>query len=226
MKGTLVNAATILVGSGLGLALKRMIPERCLDTVMQGMALAVIVIGLQMAGQSKNFVVVILSLACGAVIGELLDIDRALARLGEWMTQRIGGGDGNVGKGFVNASLLFCIGAMAVVGSIQEGLTGSTETLYAKSMIDGIVSVMLASTLGIGVAFSSISVLAYQGSITLASGFVGSWLSEAVICEVAATGGVLIVGVGLVMIEIKAFRLANLLPAVPVAALIAALWKG
>ncbi|HWR39219.1 MAG TPA: DUF554 domain-containing protein [Patescibacteria group bacterium] len=225
MKGTLTNAATILIGSAIGLALKRVIPEKCLQTIMQGMSLAVLVIGFQMAERSQNFLVVILALAGGALIGELLDIDGRLTKLGDWLTHKWGQGERNLGKGFVNASLLFCIGAMAVVGAIQEGLTGSTDTLYAKATLDGIVSVLLAATLGIGVALSSISVLLYQGSITLASGLIGSYASDAVVREVSATGGVLIIGVGVVMIELKEIKLANLLPAIPVAAVIAFFWN-
>ena len=225
MKGTLANAATILIGSGIGVALKKVIPENCLRTMMQGMSLAVMVIGFQMAGRSQNILVVILALAFGAALGEGLKIDGRLANLGDWLTRRWGQGEGNLGKGFVNATLLFCIGAMAVVGAIQEGLTGVTDTLYAKATLDGIVSVLLASTMGAGVALSSVSVFFYQGSITVLAGTLGSGASEAVIREVAATGGVLIIGVGVVMTELKEIKLANLLPAIPVAAIIAGLWN-
>lgn len=228
MKGTLVNAAAVLVGSGLGLALKRGIPEKYQNTIMHGMALAVGVIGLQMAFKTQNMLVVILGIAAGAIIGEALNIDRGLNKIGDWLSARLNGqgesGHSNIGHGFVTASLVYCIGAMAVVGSIQDGLTGDTSTLYAKSLLDGITSVVFTSSMGIGVAFSSISIFVYQGLITLLAGFFSAVLSETVITELTATGGILIVGVSILMLEIKKIKLANLLPAIPAAAVIAYFW--
>lgn len=226
MKGTIVNVVAVLAGSGIGLLLKRGIPERYQRTIMQGMALAVGVIGLQMALKSQNILVVILAIAGGAVAGEFLNIDAALVRIGDKLAEMFKGSHGNIGQGFVTASLIYCIGAMAIVGSIQDGLTGNAETLYAKSMLDGITAIVFASSLGLGVAFSSVSVLLYQGSITLLSGLIGGWLSEGVIREMTATGGVLIVGVAILMMEIQKIKLANLLPAIPLAAVIAYFWPG
>ena len=226
MKGTLVNFAAILVGSGIGLLLKKGIPERYQHTLIHGMALAVGIIGLQMAFKSQNMLVVILGIAVGAVIGELVDLDACLTRIGDKLTIAFKGKQGNVGEGFVTASLIFCIGAMAIVGSIQDGLTGNAETLYAKSMLDGIIAMVFSSSMGIGVAFSSLSVLLYQGSITLLSGLLAGWLSENVVREMTATGGILIVGVSIIMLEVKKIKLANLLPAIPMAALIAYFWPG
>ncbi|QDR83077.1 DUF554 domain-containing protein [Sporomusa termitida] len=228
MKGTIVNAAAVFVGSGIGLALKQGIPEKYHNTIMQGMALAVGVIGLQMALKTENILVVILGLAMGAVIGEALNIDHYLNKLGERLSLKLGkqsgGGQSSIGRGFVTASLIYCIGAMSVVGSIQDGLTGDTSTLYAKSLLDGITAIVFASTMGIGVMFSSISVLLYQGLITLLAGFLSAVLSDNVIKEMTATGGILIVGVSILMLELKKIRLANLLPAIPAAAVIAYFW--
>jgi len=228
MKGTLVNAVAVILGSGVGLALKQGIPPKYQNTLIHGMSLAVGVIGLQMALKTQNVLIVILGIAVGAVIGEALNIDGGLNKIGEWLSEKLSGSDeagkSNIGRGFVTASLVYCIGAMAVVGSIQDGLTGDTSILYAKSLLDGIISVVFTSSMGIGVAFSSVSVLVYQGLITLLAGFLSAVLSEQVVTELTATGGILIVGVSILMLEIKNIKLANLLPAIPAAAVIAYYW--
>ncbi|MBP2663063.1 MAG: ydfK [Firmicutes bacterium] len=227
MKGTLVNAAAIILGSGVGLALKQGIPEKYQNTLVQGMSLAVGIIGLQMALKTQNVLIVILGIAVGAIIGEALNIDGSLNKIGAWLSDKLSSGEAgqsNIGRGFVTATLVYCIGAMAVVGSIQDGLTGDTGILYAKSLLDGIISVVFTSSMGIGVAFSSVSVLVYQGLITLLAGFFSAVLSEQVITELTATGGILIVGVSILMLEIKNIKLANLLPAIPAAAAIAYFW--
>ena len=228
MKGTLVNAAAVLLGSGVGLALKQGIPEKYQNTLIHGMSLAVGVIGLQMALKTQNVLVVILGIAVGAVIGEALNIDSGLNKVGDWLANKLSNSDetgkSNIGRGFVTASLVYCIGAMAVVGSIQDGLTGDTRILYAKSLLDGIISIVFTSSMGVGVAFSSISVLIYQGLITLLAGFFSTVLSEKVVTELTATGGILIVGVSILMLELKNIKLANLLPAIPAAAAIAYFW--
>ena len=228
MKGTLVNAVAVILGSGVGLALKQGIPPKYQNTLIHGMSLAVGVIGLQMAIKTQNVLIVILGIAVGAVIGEALNIDGGLNKIGEWLSEKLSGSDeagkSNIGRGFVTASLVYCIGAMAVVGSIQDGLTGDTSILYAKSLLDGIISVVFTSSMGIGVAFSSVSVLVYQGLITLLAGFLSAVLSEQVVTELTATGGILIVGVSILMLEIKNIKLANLLPAIPAAAVIAYYW--
>ncbi|WP_371365032.1 putative membrane protein YdfK [Sporomusa rhizae] len=228
MKGTLVNAAAVLVGSGVGLVLKSGIPEKYQNTIMHGMALAVGAIGLQMAFKTQNILVVILGIAIGAIIGEALNIDGGLNRIGLWLSNKMGGQTedrkNNIGRAFVTTSLIYCIGAMAVVGAIQDGIAGDTSTLYAKSLLDGITSVVFTSSMGLGVAFSSISILLYQGSITLLAGFFSTVLSNKVIAELTATGGILIIGVSILMLEIKQIKLANLLPAIPAAAVIAYFW--
>lgn len=225
MKGTLVNAAAILSGSVVGLLLKRGMPERYQHTIMQGLALAVGVIGLQMAFKTQNMLIVILSIVMGAIIGEALNIDALLTKLGNWLTAKLGSQYGNVGEGFVTASLVYCVGAMAVVGSIQDGLTGDASTLYAKSMLDGVSAVVFASTLGIGVALSSVSVIAYQGTITLLAGAFSTLLTEQIITELTAVGGVLIIGISILMLDVKKIKVANLLPAIPAAVVITALWS-
>jgi uncharacterized membrane protein YqgA involved in biofilm formation len=224
MKGTLVNSVAVLSGSIIGILLKQRLGTKYQHTLMQGLALAVGLIGLQMALKTQNILIVILSVVIGGLIGEFLAIDDWLVRFGEWLTVRISGKYGSVGEGFITGSLVFCVGAMAIVGSIQEGLTGDASTLYVKSMLDAVSATVFASGMGIGVALSSISVLLYQGMITLLSGSLSSIISNEMITEMSAVGGLLILGISLLMLEIKTIKVANLLPAVPVAAIISFLW--
>lgn len=231
MKGTLVNVAAILAGSSLGLLLKKGIPGTYQKTIVKTLGLAVSVIGIEMALKTSNIMIVITSLILGVICGEFFDLDGKIHKLGNWLTatfkkihNKNSENSTNVGEGFVTASLLYCIGAMAVVGSIQDGLTGDTKILYAKSLLDGTMSIALAATLGVGVALSSISVLIYQGAFTLISGILAPFLSDFVINELAATGGVLIIGIALTMLEATKIKLANSLPAIPAAIIVAYLW--
>lgn len=223
MTGTIVNAAAIVVGAVAGVLLKRGIPERYKSTVIQGLSLAVIVIGLQMALQTKNILIVVLSLVLGGLTGELLKIEDRLAAFGYKMETFFGSMGGGFTKAFVTASLVYCVGAMAIVGSIQDGINGNPGTLLVKSLLDGVSSIVFASTLGIGVAFSALPVLLYQGSITLLAQYLQGVLTQPVINELTATGGVLIMGIGLRILEIADIKVGNLLPAVGYALLLAAL---
>ena len=169
MIGTFVNCAAVIVGSLAGLLMKKGLSDRVSTSIMNGLALCVMYIGISGALEGENILVVILSMAIGALIGETLDLDGRLNRLGDTLEQKIGGKGkkGTFSRGFVTASLLFCVGAMSVVGSLQSGLTGNHETLFAKSLIDGIAAIVLASTMGIGVALSAVALMVYQGAITL-----------------------------------------------------------
>jgi len=215
-----VNVAGIVGGSIIGLLFKKNVPVKFQQTVMHGLALSVGLIGLQMALKTQNILIIIISIVIGGVIGEFLDIDKYLNRIGEWLTARMGTKYGNAGEGFITGSLVFCVGAMAIVGSIQDGLTGDASTLYAKAMLDTVASVVFASGMGIGVALSSISVLVYQGAITLLASCLSSYISDGMIKEMTAVGGLLIIGISLLMLEIKTIKVANLLPAVPIAAIV------
>lgn len=225
MKGTLVNAVAVFSGSMIGLLLKQRLSQNYQKTLMHGLALAVGLIGLQMALKTQNILIVILSVVIGGLIGEFLAIDSRLVTLGEWLTLRMGAKYGSVGEGFITGSLVFCVGAMAIVGSIQEGLTGDASILYAKSMLDAVAAAVFTSGLGIGVALSSISVLLYQGTITVLASSLSSVIADGMIIEMSAVGGLLIMGISLLMLEIKTIKVANLLPAVPVAAIISLLWS-
>jgi uncharacterized membrane protein YqgA involved in biofilm formation len=220
VKGTLVNALAIVGGSGLGLLLKKNISTRYQQTIINGLGISVGLIGLQMALKTQNILIVIVSMVMGGLLGEFFDIDKWLVRFGEWLTTKMGSKYGSAGEGFIAGSLVFCVGAMAIVGSIQEGLTGDASTLYAKSMLDAVVSVVFASSMGIGVAISSVSVLAYQGIITLMASSLSGMIGDGMILEMTSVGGLLIIGISLLMLEIKTIKVANLLPAVPIAAMV------
>jgi len=223
--GTIVNVAAIAVGAGIGLLFKKGIPEKVSSTVMQGIGLAVLLTGLSMAVQSKQILAVIISLALGGLTGELLNIEGGLARLGKWLEEKSGGGKGDVARAFVTSSLIYCVGAMAIVGSIEDGLNNNHQVLFAKAALDGISSIVFTSTMGMGVVFSIFPVFIYQGSITLLAAFVKGFLSPEAVVEMTATGGMLIVGIALNMLGITNIKVGNLLPAIfyalPVALLLA-----
>jgi uncharacterized protein len=221
--GTLVNAAAILAGGLLGLLLPRL-KEGIRTTVMQGIGMAVGVLGIMMAIKSNNFLIPIASLVVGGIIGELLKVEDGLQWLGSRLERLVSSkGQGKVSTAFVTTTLIYCVGAMAILGSMDSGIRGNHDILYTKSMLDGFSSIIFASTLGIGVLFSAIPVLLYQGIIAIASTYinllVGPELLEAVIAEVTAVGGVLILGISLNLLEIKKINVANLLPSLLVAVL-------
>jgi len=225
MKGTLVNTVAVLVGSGLGVLLKTGLAEKYKETVMQTLGLAVGIIGIKMALASENFIMVILSLVIGAIMGEYFTLNKKIDNLGQKLTAKCGEKYGDVGVGFVTASLIYCIGAMAIVGALQDGINGDAGILYAKALLDGISAIVFAATLGIGVSLSALSILVYQGSITLLAGVLQPLLIPAVITEITATGGVLIIAIALSMLNILKIRIANLLPSMLVVIFFAYLWK-
>jgi len=214
MLGTIVNAVAIIMGGLLGILLKKGIPDGYKSTIMQGLGLSVFVIGLTGTFKSENILLMIFSIVIGSIIGEALAIEDKLEKLGNWLEGNMGKSEGTVAKGFVTASLIFCVGAMAIVGSLESGLTGSHETLFAKSLIDGVASIIFASTLGIGVVFSSIAVFVYQGFITLTANFMKPFLIDSVIAEMSAIGGLLIMGIAINILELKRVKVGNMLPAV------------
>lgn len=221
MIGTIVNGFVVIIGAIIGVALKRGIPDRFKNTIMQGLSLAIIVIGLQMALQTKNILIVVLSLVLGAITGEVFKIEDRLEALGAWMESKVGNSKGEFAKAFVTASLVYCVGAMAIVGAIQDGLKGDPSTLFVKSLLDGVSAVVFASTMGIGVAFAAVPVWIYQGSIAVLAQFVQGFLTAPVIAEMTATGGVLIMGIGLKILDIKDVKVGNLLPSIIYAVILA-----
>ena len=215
--GTLVNVAVIVVGSLSGLLLKIGLPERVSGALSTAVGLCVLYIGIDGCLAGENMLVAVLSMAIGAVIGELLDLDGKLNRLGEAVQNRFAKGkrfESTIAQSFVSASLLFCVGAMAIVGSLQSGISGDHSTLYVKSILDGISSIVFATTLGGGVILSIIPLFIYQGGIALLAQFVAPYLSEAVIADMTCVGSLLIVALSLNLLKITKVKVANLLPAV------------
>lgn len=224
MIGTIVNVVAIIVGSIIGFLVKGKLPERFQNIVIQGISLAVLIIGLQMAlsvETTKGTLVVIFSLIIGGIIGEMLEIENRLERLGEIIQSKFGSEDGLFVQGFVQSSLIYCVGAMAIMGAIQDGLNNDPSILFTKSLLDGTASIAFSATFGIGVLFSSLPVLLYQGSISLLSAWAQSFLNQDVIAMMTATGGLLIMAIGLNMLLSSKIKIGNLLPSIFVAIIIA-----
>lgn len=226
--GTLVNMAAIIAGATIGIIIRGRLRQRFQDTIMKALGLAVIFIGIsgtlqgifrveQEGLQTENIMLMVVSLAIGAFAGELIDIEARLDSLGERIKKalKVKGDKGrNFVEGFVNSSLLFCIGAMAIIGSINDGLTGDATTLYAKGFIDGTVAIFFSSALGLGVFFSIIPLGIYQGGITLLAKYIEPFLNDRLIGNISFIGSILIFGIGINMIFGKKIKCGNLLPAV------------
>ena len=214
MIGTIVNFSTIILGSLIGLLLKKGIKENVSNTLMHGLALCVLFIGITSTLKVNNVMLVIISVVIGAIIGELIDINKALENLGNKIEALLKNTGIKIAEGFVTASLVYCIGSMAIVGSLESGLQGNNNTLFAKAVLDGVSSVIFASTLGIGVALSAFSVLIYQGSITLLASLLKGVLIQSVITDMTVIGGLLIIGLALNILKVTKIKIANLLPAI------------
>jgi len=222
VRGTLVNAAAVILGSGIGLWAGNRLPERMQRIITAGLGLSTLLIGMQMALKAQNLLVVIASMVVGGVVGEALDIEAALEWVGEWLKSFARSGATTFVTGYVTASLVFCVGPMTIVGAIQEGIGGGADLLYTKSMLDGTASIAFASSLGIGVGFAAVTVLVLQGGLTLLGSRLALLLRPEILGEVTATGGLLIVAIGLLLLDIKRLRVANLLPALPAVVLLTA----
>jgi uncharacterized protein len=225
--GTIINVITVVLGGTLGTFLGSRLPDKMRETIMHGLGLLTFVIGLQMALTTRNVLIVLASILFGGVIGEMLGIQNGLDALGRNLEQRFarGGEAGKFTRGFVTASLVFCIGPLAILGSIQDGLLGDYNLLAIKSTLDGFAGLAFASTLGIGVAFAALTVFVYQGGISLLAMLLGTAIGSVTretpwVIEMSATGGVLIMGIALLLLDLKQVRIANLLPAVLLAPLI------
>ncbi|MGG7200394.1 DUF554 domain-containing protein [Clostridium butyricum] len=221
MLGTIVNALAVIGGCIIGLIVKEKLTEKMSNTIMSGLALCVLYIGISGALKGQDTLIIIICIAVGALVGEIIDIDKRLNDLGNFIENKINLKKKNkdsekisISEGFVTSSLLFCVGAMAVVGSLESGLQGNHSTLFAKSILDGVSSIIFASSLGIGVMLSSVAILVYQGSITLLVGCLSSVLTDTVIGNMSAIGSILIMGLGTNMIGASKIKVANLLPAI------------
>ncbi len=217
MLGTIVNALAILAGSLVGLLFTRGIPDNYKEIVMNGVGLAVVLIGLKSALVSDNLMVVIFSVIIGALLGEFLKIETHLENMGNRLEKAVVSRSSDTrsfARGFVTASLVFCVGSMAIIGSLESGLTGNHQTLFAKSILDGVTSIIFASAMGIGVAFSSIAVFLYQGSITIMAFFLKNFLVPETIGQMTSVGGLLILAIGLNLLKITTIKVGNLLPGI------------
>lgn len=218
MIGTALNTGAVVLGAAAGLALGARVPARVRDTLTDGVGLVVLVLGLQMALKTENALVVLLAIVLGGTAGALLRLDDLLERLAEALKRRVGGSAWpRFTEGFVGASLVFCVGPMAILGAISDGLRGDYSILAVKSVLDGVTALAFASTMGAGVLFSAVTVLLYQGGVTLLAGLASSVLSEPMIAEMTATGGVMVLGIGLRLLQVKQVPVAAFIPALAVA---------
>ncbi|MBA3012543.1 MAG: DUF554 domain-containing protein [Proteobacteria bacterium] len=214
MLGTFVNCVAIICGSLAGMLFKKGVPEKYNQIVMQAMGLAVILVGIKSALGCDDLLIIIISLAIGSVVGEFIGIESYLERVGNFLETKFSKNSTGFSAGFVTASLMYCVGSMAIVGSLESGLTGNHDTLFAKACIDGIVGIILTTSLGIGVMFAAVPVLVYQGGITLMAGVLKPLLIPAVVSQMSGTGGLLILALGLNMLREKKIKVGNMLPAV------------
>lgn len=228
MTGTIINVAAVILGSLVGLLVGNRIPEKTRQTLISVMGLYTLAYGVFIFTKTQNMLIPLLSLVMGTIIGELLKIEEGLNSLGERIQRKLAIWNPNLTgesqkfvTGFVSASLLFCIGPMAILGSIQDGISGDFQMLAIKSLLDGIGSIAFASTLGVGVMFSAVVILVYQGAISLLSGWIGQGFGDAAVAEMTATGGVILVGIGISnLLQIKKIRTGSFLPAIFLAVLI------
>ncbi|MDD7446464.1 MAG: DUF554 domain-containing protein [Clostridiales bacterium] len=216
MVGVIINVAAVLAGGTLGLLLGGRVPQRLRETIMQGLALCILLIGAQGALETANVLAVIVCMVAGGLLGEALDIEKRLESLGALAERKFahGGQNGRFAQGFITASLLFCVGAMAVVGSLNAGLTGDNSTLIAKAALDLVTAVFFAAALGPGVLLAAAAVLVYQGAIALMAGWLAPVLTDAIVTEMSAVGGLLIMGLSFNMLGMAKIRVGNLLPAI------------
>ena len=236
MIGTIINAITVAVGSALGLLIGGRFPERIQRAVVTGLGLVTLVVGIDNAGQTGNIIIPLLSIGAGVIAGEVLDLDGRLKALGGWLQTRFAGGAQAASatanpdddprarfiNGFVTASLVFCVGPLTFLGSIQDGMMGDYQLLAIKSVLDGFAALAFASAMGVGVAFSIVTVLVVQGGLALVGAVAGSFMTDPMIAEMTATGGLILIGLSLILLDIKQPRMANFLPALVIAPLIVA----
>ena len=214
--GTLVNTCTVIAGALIGMLLKKGIPKRISDTVFYALALVTIYIGISGSLAGKNTLIAVIVMVLGALIGEALDIDKRINSIGKRLENKFDKGNqsSTFAQGFTSASLLFCVGAMTIVGCLQAGIKGDNTILFTKSAMDFVSSMIFASTMGVGVLFSAVFVLVYQGLITLLAGVISPLLTDAVIAEMSCVGFIIIIGLGLNMLNVTKLKIMNFVPAI------------
>ncbi len=211
--GTIINAIAIIIGGALGLLFRKGFPERIAQTTLQVLGLFTLVVGVSMAIQGQEFIMILISLVVGAILGEWADIEGHLERFGGWLEKRFHVTEGSPAKGFIYASLLFCVWSMAIVGSITDGLKGDRSILVTKAVMDGIISIPFAASMGFGVLGSALPVLFYQGGITLLASKLQSLFTPEMIRELTSVGGVIVMGIGINILGLQKIRVGNFIPA-------------
>lgn len=217
MQGTLINVAAVIIGSIIGLIIHSRLPKRIITTTFQGIGLFTMVLGATMAMKTSNFLIMIISIVSGSVVGELIDIEKGINKFSEKIKNKTKFKNDKFSEGFITSSLLFCMGSMAILGAIEEGLGGEPNLLLAKSVLDGFSSIVLAASLGVGVIFSAIPLFIYQGGLTVFASSVQDVLTEPIINELTAVGGLLLIGLGINILEIKKLKIMNMLPSLVIA---------
>ena len=226
--GVLVNVATVIIGSTIGLIFKKGISEKYTDAVMKGIGLCTLMIGVQGLLKGENQLVAIISMVLGAIVGTALDIDGKLNGAGDLLSKKLKKGDGDkvsIAQGFVTASLLFCVGAMTIIGSLDSGLKGDHTTIFTKSILDLFSSCMLSASLGIGVIFAAIFVFIFQGGLVLAAGLLEPLLSDSAVAEITCAGSLMILALGFNLTGIAKFKVANYFPALVFAPFVSYLFE-
>jgi uncharacterized membrane protein YqgA involved in biofilm formation len=220
MLGTLLNASTVIIGSIIGLIIRSKLPKRITKTAFQGVGLFTIILGIMMAIKTTNLLIMIFSIVIGSIFGELIDIDKWINNFGEWLKNKFKTKNQKFSEGLVTAFLLYCMGSMTILGAIEEGLGGVPNLLVAKSILDGFSSIVLAATLGFGVIFSSIPLLIYQGGLTLLASNIQNSLTDIIVNEITAVGGIILLGLGIQLLEIKKIKVINMIPSMIIAGIL------
>lgn len=216
MIGSIINASAVIIGGIIGLLIHKRLPKNITQTTFQAIGLFTIVLGVTMAIKTTNYLAMIISLVTGSIIGSLLHLESLITRFGEYLKKKTGSTNHRFSEGFITAFMLYCMGSLTILGSIEEGLGNPPTLLLSKSVLDGFSSIALAASMGAGVIFSALPLLVYQGSITVATSIVHQSLSEVIITELSAVGGVLLVGLGIDILKLKKISVLNMLPSLPI----------
>ena len=212
MYGTWINVAAVIIGSIIGLIVHSKLPKKFSDTAFHSIGLFTIALGIMMAIKTNNFLIMIFSIVFGSIIGEMIDIDKRIISFGEWLKIKFKTKNERFSEGFITAFLLYCMGSMTILGAFEEGIYGTPNLLMAKSVLDGFSSIVLAATMGIGVLFSFIPLLFFQGGLTICASNMQHVFTDTLINELTAVGGILLLGMGITILEIKKIRILNMLP--------------
>jgi hypothetical protein len=221
MYGTLINAVAVIIGSIIGLIVHSKLPQKITNTAFHGVGLFTIILGIIMAIKTSNFLIMIFSIVIGAIIGEIIDIDKMINNFGEWLKNKYKTKNERFSEGFITAFMLYCMGSMTILGAFEDGIYGTPNLLVAKSVLDGFSSIVLAATMGIGVLFSFIPLIIFQGGLTIFASTMQSVFTELMINELTAVGGIILLGLGITMLEIKKIRVLNMLPSLIIVVILA-----